>query len=154
MLIDSTRRKEERNREKERYINSLPPVQGIKPTTVFSVQNHTPTNAATKPGQKFLLFITLFLLLTLLKMSPLSHPTLPTSHQLSPLSPQAVITLSSVSMGYAYVFLGHSFHLLSSSLPSPSPLTAVSLFHVHMPLFLFCSSVYFVHQIPLIIKII
>ena len=36
----------------------------------------------------------------------------------------------------------------------PSPLTAVCLFHVSTPLFLICSSVYFVHQIPHVSEII
>ena len=35
-----------------------------------------------------------------------------------------------------------SFH---HYLPPPSPLAALSLFHVSMPLVLFCSLVYFVH---------
>ena len=37
----------------------------------------------------------------------------------------------------------------NQSPPSLSPLTAVSLFHVSLPLVLFWSSVYFVHEIPL-----
>ena len=58
---------------------------------------------------------------------PYSSP-LPTSPQPLPPLPLAVPTLPSVSVGRAYMFSGWSLHLLSSSAPSPSPPTAVSLF--------------------------
>ena len=90
------------------------------------------------------LFFNLFLLFTLLHMSPFS-PTLPTSAQPLPLTTTMLLY---VSMGYAHMFFGQSLHLLSFSSPPSSLLTAVSLFHVSIPLFLYCSSVYFVHQIP------
>ena len=51
-------------------------------------------------------------------------------------------------------FLASPFTLFHP-VPQPlSPLTSVSLFHVSMSLFLFCSSVYFAHQIPQITEII
>ena len=50
--------------------------------------------------------------------------------------------------------LTNPFTSFNQSLLSPSSLTAVSLFHVSIPLVLFCSLVYFVHQIPLISEII
>lgn len=72
------------------------------------------------------------------------HPLhLPTFTKLPPHSfPLPITALLSVSMGCACMFLGYSLHLPSAS--SPSPLTAVSL-SMSPWVFLFCSSVYFVH---------
>ena len=60
------------------------------------------------------------------------------------LSPNCCLCLCDI-----YVFLKCLIHLTFSTNPQYHfPLTAVSLCHVPMPLFLLCSSVYFVHYIP------
>ena len=61
-----------------------------------------------------------------------------------------ITTLLSVSM----CFFLKPFTFFHQPSHPPSSLTTVSWFHVSMPLLLFCSSVYFVHQIPHISEII
>lgn len=66
------------------------------------------------------LFLTLFLLLSLLQMSPF-NPLLCTPLP-SPCAPfPLIITPLSMLMGYAYMFFGQSLYLLSSSLPFSLP---------------------------------
>ena len=68
--------------------------------------------------------------------------------------PLAIATLLSVSMCMHLCSLANPFPFFHPA-PSPAPpLNSVSLSHVSMPLFLFCSQVYFVHQIPHISEII
>ena len=96
-------------------------------------------------------FLTLFLLLILLQVPLFSSP-LPTSIQppthLWP-SPHCCLCLCVMCMCPS----ANPFIFFHSVLP-PSALTAVTLFSVSMSLFLFCLSVYFVHQIPHTEKII
>ena len=83
-----------------------------------------------------LLLFSLFSLFTLFQLSP-CFPPLHTSPQASPLFPQAITALLSESVGHSYMLFGQSLHLLSSS-SFLSPAIAVSLFHVSIPLLLFC----------------
>ena len=69
--------------------------------------------------------------------------------------PQSVPTLLSIHGSFIHVLslvLSPSF--LHYDPPPSSPLVTVSLFHISMPMVLFYSLVYFVHQIPLINEII
>ena len=95
----------------------------------------------------------LFLLLTLLQVSPFTpfsplHPaSSPTSLWPPPHCCLCLWVMHGCSLAHPFTF----FHLV----PSPySPLTFISLFNMSMPLFLFCSSHYFVHSIPHVSEII
>ena len=83
-----------------------------------------------------------FVLLTLLQLSPFPHlhPPPPSPHLSFPLG---VTTLLCVSMCYAHVSFSSSLHLLFHLVPSPPPVAVVSLFHVSMPLLLFCKKICF-----------
>ena len=85
-------------------------------------------------------FLTSFLLLTV-TVVPIS-PTLSTSTQLPT---PCFLWLSSRCRLCLCIIYALWLSTLSSFIQSPSPLTAVSLFHISMLLFLFCSSVYFIH---------
>ena len=53
-------------------------------------------------------------------------------------------------MGPSCCSLTNRFTFFQPVPTTPEPLTTASLFHVSMPLVLFCLLVYFVHQVPLI----
>ena len=98
--------------------------------------------------EKIILF-KLYFIIYAITVVPVFSP-LPTSTQPTPATPSCNPYILSMSIGHTYVFSGY---LLPSPfiwfpLPPTSPPTAVSLFHVSVPLFLFCSLVYFVHQVP------
>ena len=96
------------------------------------------------PTKSSFIFVNV-LLFMLLQLSQY-FPTLPPSahfHSQSPFSCPCPWVLHIRS-------LTHSSPSFKQSPPPSSPHTAVSLFHDSMPLVLFCSLVYFVHQIPLI----
>ena len=59
--------------------------------------------------------------------------------------PLAVITLLFLPACYVYVFLLNPFTFFHPASQASSLLTVICLFHVSMPLFLFCSSVYSVY---------
>ena len=87
-----------------------------------STKHHLPTASCTHHPKSFCPHF-----------SPFAHLNLPPSP-----FPLANATLLSV-LCYVYIFFDQSLHLLWSSSPSPSPLTAGSLFHVSMSQFLFIS---------------
>ena len=104
--------------------------------------NQQPAQTHPTPCRFHCFFPLYFLLFTLLQMSPFPN-SFAHLHPCPASFPLAVTTPLSMSMGHAYMFFGSSLHLLSSGPPVTSPLTTVSLFHVSMPLFLFCPIILF-----------
>ena len=91
------------------------------------------------------IFSFLFFIIDTITNALTSCPPLPTSIQPSPhLSSGHHHTVVCVHGSCIYDL----WLILSPSFIQPLPGTAVSLFHVSTPLFLFCSSLYFIHQIP------
>ena len=71
---------------------------------------------------------------------PFSHPLLPSTEAQSTVP--SITIMSSVSLCYVYIYVfGTSFTFFHPVPQSPSPLRAVSLFLVSMPLFPLCSLV-------------
>ena len=72
---------------------------------------------------------------------------LPSSTQPTPCLPlpQSFPTLLFMSVGHSYMFLTSTFPCFHHYPPLACPLVTFSLFHVSMPLVLFCLLVYFVH---------
>ena len=87
-----------------------------------------------------LIFFFIIFIITLLEMS--SYPPICLPPPSPTPFPLAITTLLSMSMGYAYMFFGWPLFLFLFC--THTLLTAVSLFHVSMPLFLFCSSIFFI----------
>lgn len=71
---------------------------------------------------------------------------------LSPIPPQVFTTLLLVSIGYADVYISSLVSLFPKCHP-PLSLRSVHLLHAFMSLSLFCLSLYYVLQIPLISEI-
>ena len=84
-------------------------------------------------------FFPLFLLVTLLQMSAFSPPQPTSTQSPTPIPSDHHNTGVCVHGLCIYILYLTLFPFPHSVTPPPSPLTVVSLFHVSMPLFLFCS---------------
>ena len=84
------------------------------------------------------------------QFSPLCPP-LPSPPPTPTVNPQPVVHVHGSFMHVPWLVPSPSFPPYT---PSPSPLVAVSLFFVSMPLVLFCRFVCFVHYVPIIGEII
>ena len=78
------------------------------------------------------------------------HPHPPSAPPTSTIRPFTVVRVRGSFIDVLRLIPSSSFH---QSPPPSSPPTTVSLFHDSVPLLLFCSLVYSVHQIPLISEI-
>ena len=96
--------------------------------------------------KKYFIVYAITIVLIFLPLAPSTQPT-PYSHSQSPCHCPCPWVMHICSLTNPFTFF--------QPVPSlPFPLTAVSLFHVSLPLVLFCSLINFVNQVPVIGEII